>query len=162
MRDGFAGTNSRQNHVFLALSIRGDDDADGPADHLAGGVAEYALGGAIPGGNVAVQILADDGVVGGFDDAGEMADCDRIRELMHGADTQPPEELGNPSSATHTGGVTSVAGRRSSALAVPCSGEWRPGRMGSRKGAVRPAQATVIRQVFRPARQPPVYWPVNP
>ena len=48
-----------------------------------GGVAEHAFGRLVPGRDDAVQILADDRVVGRFDDPGEMANGDIIRIVIH-------------------------------------------------------------------------------
>ncbi|MFK4673424.1 hypothetical protein ABIF37_005827 [Bradyrhizobium diazoefficiens] len=55
---------------IVTLIVR-HDDVDGTADRLVGGVAEDALGRAVPGRDGAVERLGDDGVVGGFDDGGE-------------------------------------------------------------------------------------------
>ena len=42
-----------------------------PAQYFSGGIAEHLGRPGIPEGDFAPQILADDGVVGGFDDGGE-------------------------------------------------------------------------------------------
>ncbi len=83
VRDRLAGPDARQDHVFFGLPIGGNDHADRLADGFGGGVAEHAFGRAVPGGDDAVQILADDGIVGRFDDAGEMSKPDVIWGLPH-------------------------------------------------------------------------------
>ena len=52
--------------MVASSSIRsgGSKIRDRPADHLVGGVAEDALGGRVPTQDDAVEIFADDGVVG--------------------------------------------------------------------------------------------------
>jgi len=55
--------DAREDHVFFALSIGRNDDADRLPDDFRGGVPEHAFGGAVPGRDDAVQILADDGIV---------------------------------------------------------------------------------------------------
>ena len=52
-----------------------------------GGVAEHALGRPIPGRDDAVQVLADDGVVGRFDDAREVPNRNIIGQLLHRVNT---------------------------------------------------------------------------
>ena len=50
-------------------------DGDGLADDLGGGVAQDPLGGLIPARDDAVERLADDGIVGGFDDRCQQPAC---------------------------------------------------------------------------------------
>ena len=71
MVDPFAAPDAGQDLVFLLLPVVGDDAADRLADHLGRGVAEHPLGGRVPRGDDAVQVLADDGVVARIDDRGE-------------------------------------------------------------------------------------------
>ena len=52
-------------------------------DRLRGGVAEHPLRRPVPGRDDAVQILADDGVVGRFNDPGEMSKPDVIWGWPH-------------------------------------------------------------------------------
>ena len=68
MFDRFAAHDPAQHLVFFELARLGDEDANRLADDFAGALAEQPLGGWIPGGDDAAQILADDGVVGRFDD----------------------------------------------------------------------------------------------
>ena len=75
--------DAREHVVFLGLPIGGDDHPNGAADRLGGRVAEHPFGGAVPGRDDAVQILADDRVVRRFDDLGEMARGDIVQLLRH-------------------------------------------------------------------------------
>ena len=65
------GADARQDRVFFGLAIGRNDHANRLADRFARGVAEHPFGRPVPGRDDAVQILADDGVVGRFDDRGE-------------------------------------------------------------------------------------------
>jgi hypothetical protein len=58
---------------FFIEAIGWEKDGDGLADHFFGGVAEHSLGGLIPAFDDAVEIFADDGVVGGGNDGFESA-----------------------------------------------------------------------------------------
>src|SRR3954462_7790077 len=73
--DALARTNSGEDHGLVALQFLRDDGEDGGADHLLTGVPEDAGGGGIPTGNGAGEVLADDGVIGGFDDRGEFTEA---------------------------------------------------------------------------------------
>ena len=83
MGDPLALANAIQHRVFFALPIGRDDHPDGAADRFLRGVAEHAFRGAVPGSDGAVQILADDRVVGGFDDADEVAEVEGTERLCH-------------------------------------------------------------------------------
>ena len=61
--DAFAAANAPEHHVLFGKAIRRDQHRDRLPDGLVGGVAEQLLGAAIPGGDDAVEILADDRVV---------------------------------------------------------------------------------------------------
>jgi hypothetical protein len=82
--DPFAAADARENSRLLVEPIRRDQDGDRFADGLLRFVAEQALGPAIPGPDDAVEILADDGVLGRFHDCGELlAACSaRFRSVM--------------------------------------------------------------------------------
>ena len=71
MLDPLAAPDTRQDLGLLAAMVRGDDHGDRVADGLGGGVAEEPFGATVPALDDAVQVLADDGVVGGFDNGGE-------------------------------------------------------------------------------------------
>jgi hypothetical protein len=73
MPDRFALADLADHEILFALPIAGNDHADGAPDGLGRGVAEHAFGGGIPRQNRAVQILADNRVIGRVDDLGEMA-----------------------------------------------------------------------------------------
>src|SRR5581483_3897195 len=73
--DTLAGSDLGDDHGLVAMQMLGDEGEDGFADDLLGGVAEDALGGFVPAGDDAVEVLADDGVVGAFDDGGELAEA---------------------------------------------------------------------------------------
>ncbi len=66
-----ADTDLREHHVLFALKVLGDEHANGTADRLIGAIAEHAFRGLVPRGDDAVQILADDGIVGRLDDRGQ-------------------------------------------------------------------------------------------
>ncbi len=83
--DGLTGTDLAKDEVFLVLSVGGNDHANRPADRLGSGVAKHPLGRCIPRLDDAVQVLADDGVVGRVDDLREMAKRQIGSELCHRA-----------------------------------------------------------------------------
>jgi hypothetical protein len=94
--DPFAASDAGQDLVFLLLPVVGDDATNGLADHLRFRKAEHPLGGRIPGGDDAVQILADDGIVARIDDRGEplrialhMLGAAQIADDLRGADDLP-------------------------------------------------------------------------
>ena len=89
--DGLAGPDAGEDHVLLGLAIGRNDHANRLADGFSRGVAEHALGGPIPGSDDAVQVLADDGVVGRFDDSGEVAKGDRVGKRVHKKSDATPE-----------------------------------------------------------------------
>ena len=70
--DALAGTDFCEDNRLVCVQLRGNDLEDGDADHLFAAVSEDAGGGGIPAGDVAVEVFAEDGVVGGFDDGGEL------------------------------------------------------------------------------------------
>ena len=57
-----------QDVVFLVPAFRGNNRTNRPADHFLRGVAEDSLGATIPRLHRAFEVLADDGIVGAFDD----------------------------------------------------------------------------------------------
>ena len=69
--DALAGANPGEDDGLVGLQLVRDEGEDGGADHLLTGVSKDAGGGGIPTGDPAGEVLADDGVVGGFDDSGE-------------------------------------------------------------------------------------------
>ena len=61
-------------NLLLLLDVFGrDEDRHGLANRLGGGVAKDPLGACIPGPNDALEALADDRIVRGIDDCGQMA-----------------------------------------------------------------------------------------
>ena len=74
VRDRLARADARQDDVFFGLAVRRDDHPNRPADGFGRRVAEHPLGGPVPGRDDAVQILADDRVVGRFDDGDQPVD----------------------------------------------------------------------------------------
>ena len=68
MLDAFAAANVPEHHVLFGKAVRRDHHRDGLPDGLVGGVAEQLLCAAIPGGDDAVEILADDRIVRRLDD----------------------------------------------------------------------------------------------
>ena len=73
MVDPSPGLQAGDDLVLLRDAIGRDDERDVAADGLCGGVAEEALGGGVPALDDAVERLADDGVVGRFDDRRQQA-----------------------------------------------------------------------------------------
>src|SRR5690606_36529349 len=69
--DALPATYLGEDARLLRLAVRRQQDGDRPADHLVGAIAEQALGALVPTHDDAVEILADDGVVGGFNNLGE-------------------------------------------------------------------------------------------
>ncbi len=70
--DAVAAPDALQDAGLLVQPLRRDQDDDGPADDLLRPVPEQPLCARVPAGDHAVQVLADDRVVGGGDDGGEM------------------------------------------------------------------------------------------
>src|ERR1700759_659542 len=73
MVDALATSDARQDSALLVLAVVRNDDRDGLPDRLRGRVAENPLRTAVPAGDDAVQVLADDRIVARFDDGGEPA-----------------------------------------------------------------------------------------
>ena len=73
MIDPLPAAELLQDFGFFIKTVRREQDGDGLADHFLGGVAEHSLGGLIPTSDDAVEVFADDGVVGGGDDRLEPA-----------------------------------------------------------------------------------------
>ena len=82
MVDALAAPDLVENlRLFVQMIVR-DQDRDRLADHFLGGVAEQALGADVPAHDDPVQVLADDRVVGRFDDGSELL-AGGIRSLTH-------------------------------------------------------------------------------
>src|SRR5882724_5261429 len=71
MNDRFAFGDTTENVSFLGPTIRWQQHIHVTADGFGDGIAEDAFGAGIPAGDDAVEGLANDGVVGGFDDGGQ-------------------------------------------------------------------------------------------
>jgi len=69
--DGLAAPDARQYSRLFVHAIPRDQDGHRLADGFLGRIAEHPLGAAIPGLDDAVEILADNGVVGRLDDGRE-------------------------------------------------------------------------------------------
>ena len=65
--DPFPASNSLHDAGQLIRPVVRENRRNGSSDHLLGGVAECPLGAAVPAGDHAVQILAEDGIVRGLD-----------------------------------------------------------------------------------------------
>src|SRR5262249_15121417 len=72
MIDAFADHNPGQNTRLLVLAARRKQDRHRAADRLLGGVTEQTFCAGIPGLDYAIQILADDRVVGVLDDRNQL------------------------------------------------------------------------------------------
>ena len=67
-----AAAQAFEDHSLLVQPVGRQQQRDRLADHFCGAVAEHGLGGAVPGGDHALERLADDRVLGRFDDAREV------------------------------------------------------------------------------------------
>src|SRR5947209_2870027 len=71
MLDAFSPADALERSWFFVPMARWDQHRDGPANGFLWSVAEQALRAAIPALNDSVQILADDCVLGIFDNGGQ-------------------------------------------------------------------------------------------
>jgi hypothetical protein len=83
MRHRLAARESAEHQIFLGLPVLRDDHPDRLADRFLGCVAEHPLRRPVPRRDDAVEVLADDGVVGGINDAREMTEPEVVRKLIH-------------------------------------------------------------------------------
>src|SRR6202044_402481 len=67
MVDAFSSPDARENRPLFVLPVLWNDNRDGLADGLSGGVAEDTLRASIPTGDNAVEVLADNRIVTGLD-----------------------------------------------------------------------------------------------
>ena len=74
MLDPLAATNSLKDHHLVAFPVRRNKKVNGFPNDLLAAVAEDFLRGPVPGQHKAIEILADDCVLGGFNDCGEFLD----------------------------------------------------------------------------------------
>src|SRR3954462_1602723 len=72
MVDTVAAPDAREDPRLLVFEAWRKKNGHGLADGLAGGMAEQPLGARIPGSDDAIQILADNRIVGGFHDEHEL------------------------------------------------------------------------------------------
>src|SRR5579859_1200074 len=70
--DPLAAPDPLQDLRLFALPVIGNDHGDGFADYFFGQISKQTFGARIPADDDAAQIHADDRVVGGFHDAGEL------------------------------------------------------------------------------------------
>jgi hypothetical protein len=66
--DTLPGTNFAQNEVFFVVQVRGNEAEDGLADDLARFIAKNAAGSLVPTADDAIEIFADNRVIGRSDD----------------------------------------------------------------------------------------------
>src|SRR5581483_8774182 len=66
-----AAPELREHLVLFGVPLGGNDERDVTADRFCRRPSEQTLGGPVPGGDDAVECLADDDVVGRLDDGGE-------------------------------------------------------------------------------------------
>src|SRR5687768_8968673 len=71
MIDTFAPANAAENAGFFVGALGRDENGDVLADGFVGSIAKDAFGAAVPTGNDAVKVFADDRVVGELDDGRE-------------------------------------------------------------------------------------------
>jgi hypothetical protein len=96
--DPLAALNARQYSRLLVDALRRDQDGHRLAGGFLGRIAEHALGAAIPGLDDAVEILADNGVVGRLDDGREPL-REKFRRCFQRARRAPRRDVlpGSPS-----------------------------------------------------------------
>ena len=75
MLHALAAFEAIQDLRFFIEAIRRKKNGDRLADHLLGGVAEYPLGGLVPASDDAVQVFADNRVIGRSNDGGKQGLC---------------------------------------------------------------------------------------
>src|SRR6516165_3399681 len=73
--NALAAPDTLQDLRFFAFEMMRDDRGDRFTDHFFRGISEQMLGARIPADDGALEILADDRIVGRFDDAGELSAC---------------------------------------------------------------------------------------
>ena len=116
------------------------------ADHLFGRVAEHALGAGVPGAHDSVERLADDGVVGAFDDRRQGRRLDFLRVLLGHVDDMMQRACG---------GARDVAQRRGADHHKPAGavGALEEGRKFLRPLAVGPRlrQNSSVSEIRRPS-----------
>src|ERR1700722_8671811 len=66
--DPLALVDAFEDRDFFSDAVRWNDQGDGMADDFGGRITEHALGGVVPGGDDAVEVLANNSVVARFDD----------------------------------------------------------------------------------------------
>src|SRR6476646_9924696 len=75
MLDALAAPNTFENFRLLVLAIRWNQDGHWPADDLFGRIPKEPLCSPVPSADDAVEVLADDGIIGGFDNGGNSLCC---------------------------------------------------------------------------------------
>jgi hypothetical protein len=70
-----AAADAREDIVFLGLACGWDDQADRLSNRLARRIAKHALGGVVPRGDDAGQVLADNGILRRLDQGGKLSAC---------------------------------------------------------------------------------------
>src|SRR5690348_5644482 len=83
MVDALAATETAEDHVLLVQAVRRVDEGDRVSGRFGGGIAEDCFRAAVPAGDNPVEVLADDGVIGGFDDRREIG-AGALGEAMAG------------------------------------------------------------------------------
>ena len=53
-----------ENFGFFIETVGGEKNGDRLSDHLFGGIAEYSLGGLVPTADDAIEVFADNRIVG--------------------------------------------------------------------------------------------------
>ena len=81
MLDLLAVADAVEDHRIFRHPVGREQHDDRLADDLPGAVTEHRLGGAVPMGDDAVQVLADDRIVGRFDDRRQPANGADLRLL---------------------------------------------------------------------------------
>src|SRR5262249_7974216 len=66
--DRFTSPDLRQNSCFLVVQLRGNDEQDGATYDFLSPVAENVFGSPVPTGHDAIEIFADNAILGGLDD----------------------------------------------------------------------------------------------
>src|SRR5690606_24347337 len=83
MLNALAAPNALQDIVLLRLPLRRNENANRLPDEFFAGIPEHALGGSVAGADDAVEILRQDGIVGGFHDSGKAGLRGKLVLVIH-------------------------------------------------------------------------------
>src|SRR5256885_2271705 len=87
--------NSFEDVRLFVQAIQRDQHGDRLAENFFSSVTKDALGAFVPASNHAVEVFADDGVIGRFDDGRQAADgfVSLFRRILFGGKTEAPAKF---------------------------------------------------------------------